>query len=85
MPSSKPDTIHVFVKLYSVLRHRDGAIVDRMEMDIPAGSRVADVLRLLKVAEELEPSLAINSALVREDAPLADGDTLAIIPSVAGG
>ena len=85
MPSSKPDTIHIFVKLYSVLRHRDGAIVDRMEMDIPAGSRAADVLRLLKVAEEMEASVAINSALVREDAALADGDTLAIIPSVAGG
>lgn len=85
MPSSRRDTIHVTVRLFSVLRHRDGKVVDRLEMRLPAGSRAADVLRLLHVSEDLEPALSLNSALVKASAPLSDGDTLSIIPSVAGG
>lgn len=78
--------IRVIVRLYSVLRHRDGEIVDRLEVTMPPGSRVRDVLERLQVGEEqLEPLLALNDELVEPEATLADGDRLAIIPSVAGG
>jgi molybdopterin converting factor small subunit len=73
------------VRLFSVLRHRDGRIVDRLEMDLARGSRAHDVLNLLHVDEELEAALALNDALVGEDAVLSDGDILSIIPAVAGG
>jgi molybdopterin converting factor small subunit len=83
--STPPDTVHVTVRLFSVLRHRDGRIVDRLEMDLARGSRARDVLHLLRVDEELEAALALNDALVAEDAILSDGDILSIIPAVAGG
>jgi molybdopterin converting factor small subunit len=85
MPSSTSDTIHVTVRLSSVLRHRDGKIVDRLEMGLPAGSRAADVLKRLDVAEDMEPFLSLNDELVKKDALLSDGDVLTIIPAVAGG
>ena len=85
MPSSRSDTIHVTVRLFSVLRHRDGKIVDRLEMHLPAGSRAADVLTRLQVAEKLEPSLSLNDELIKRDALLSEGDVLLIIPAVSGG
>lgn len=77
--------IRVTVRLYSVLRHRDGRIVDRLAVELPPGSRAGDVVRLLAIDPRLEPLLAINDELATEETSLADGDRLAIIPSVAGG
>ena len=85
MASSSSDTIHLTVRLFSVLRHREGKIVDRLELDVASGSRTGDVLRLLEVKENLKAILSINDEMVGEDALLADGDVLSIIPQVAGG
>ncbi len=68
-----------------MLRHREGKIVDRLELDVAAGSRTGDVLRLLEVKDNLKAILSINDKMVGEDALLADGDVLSIIPQVAGG
>lgn len=59
--------------------------MNRLELDLPSGSRVADLLRLLEVNEALEPVVAVNGVVTVEDAALRDGDQVAIIPSVAGG
>lgn len=83
--TAETPAIHITVRLYSVLRHRDGRIVDRLALDLPPGSFAGDVLRLLAVDLRLEPLLAVNDELATEATPLADGDRLAIIPSVAGG
>lgn len=85
MPSSTRDTIHVSVRLFSILRHRDGKIVDRLELDLPPDSRASDVLHRLNIADDVSPALSINNRLVKKDAPLSDGDTLAIVPAIAGG
>jgi sulfur carrier protein ThiS len=73
------------VHLYSILRHRDGRIIDRLELDLPAGSRVGDVLTRLAIGPDVEPVLALNGEIAGEEAALDDGDHLAIIPAVAGG
>lgn len=83
--TAEAGVLRVTVRLYSVLRHRDGRIVDRLELALPPGSRVGDALRLLAIDPRLEPLLAVNDELATETSPLADGDRLAIIPSVAGG
>jgi molybdopterin converting factor small subunit len=83
--SNSHDTVQITVRLFSVLRHRDGKIVDRLSLNLPAGSRVSDVLDLLHVSEELESACALNGELVDEAMPLAKGDILSIIPAVAGG
>ncbi len=86
MQSSIPhETIRVSVRLFSVLRHRDGRIVDRLEIELPQGSRAGDVLHVLKVDEALESALSLNSILAEPETVLSDGDVLAIIPAVAGG
>jgi molybdopterin converting factor small subunit len=83
--TAEPGAIRVTVRLYSVLRHRDGRIVDRLALELPPGSRVGDVVRLLAVDPRLEPLLTVNDEPATAATPLADGDRLAIIPSVAGG
>jgi sulfur carrier protein ThiS len=77
--------ITISVRLYSILRQRDGQIVNQLEIELPLGSQVADVLRLLDVPEDLELVLAINDQVANEAAVLQDRDRLSIIPAVAGG
>jgi molybdopterin converting factor small subunit len=79
------DGIRVTVRLYSILRHRDGEIVDRLELDLPPASTVLDVLERLDIPLDLEVVLALNDRVVPLDTPLSEGDLLALIPAVAGG
>jgi MoaE-MoaD fusion protein len=79
------------VRLFAVLRERAGR--DSLEVEVAEGATVADALRVL--AEESEPLaealeampvvMAVNRSYVSEDAPLAAGDELALIPPVSGG
>ena len=87
MPSStsEPAALHVTVRLFSVLRHRDGRIVDQLELELPSGSRARDVLDVLRVADELKVIVAVNGQIADEHTRLADGDCLAVIPAIAGG
>ncbi|MGD8804992.1 MAG: MoaD/ThiS family protein [Chloroflexota bacterium] len=82
--SSEP-LITVSVRLYSILRQRDGRIVDRLELELPLGSRVSGVLRMLDVPQDLELVLALNDQVTTKSAILQDRDRLSIIPAVAGG
>lgn len=77
--------ITVTVRLHSILRHRDNQIVDKIELTLPDGSLVQDVLDTLAIDPQLEPLLAIGSDLASADTALRQGDKLAIIPSVSGG
>ena len=83
--TSEPAALHVTVRLFSVLRHRDGRIVDRLALELPSGSRARDVLDVLRVADELNAIVAVNDQIADEHTRLADGDCLAIIPAIAGG
>lgn len=83
--STSKDTVRVTVRLHSVLRHRDGEIVSQLELKLPTGSRMADVLRLLDVSEEMDVVFALNGQAMESDAELADGDQLQLIPALSGG
>jgi molybdopterin converting factor small subunit len=83
--TSDPGLVTVTVRLYSILRHREGKIVDRLELALPVQSRLGDVLERLQIDPELEVILAVNSEVANEDARLLDGDLVSIIPAVAGG
>jgi molybdopterin converting factor small subunit len=87
MPSSMSDKppITITVRLYSILRQRDGRIVDQLELEMPGDCRVSMVLSDLDVPGDLQLVLAVNDQIVTESTPLAEGDCLAIIPAVAGG
>jgi MoaE-MoaD fusion protein len=79
------------VRLFAVLRERAGR--EAIEIELPEGATVAEALRALgsesePLAEALEAMpvvMAVNRSYVDEDATLAAGDELALIPPVSGG
>jgi MoaE-MoaD fusion protein len=70
---------------------RDIAGTSTAEMDLPSGTRAADVWQRLRAQHrELTdyakpPMIAVNEEYVAPDELLHDGDELAFIPPVAGG
>ncbi len=61
-----------------------------LELDVPAGARVADLVGALRArpgAERLPPKplVAVNQRYAAPEHALAAGDEVAVIPPVAGG
>lgn len=82
-------SLRIHVKLFALLRERAGT--GELTMDLPAGATVGEARkRLSDELPTLGPLLervafAINHEYVRPEAPLRDGDELALIPPVSGG
>ncbi len=76
--------MHVTVRLFAGLRERAGA--SSRPLELVDGAVVADVWRALGLGDE-PPGLlfAVNRAYAGRDAPLTDGDEVALIPPVSGG
>jgi MoaE-MoaD fusion protein len=76
--------MRVTVRLFAGLRERAGA-AERV-LELPAGSRLADVWAPLDLGDEPEGLLyAVNKDYSSGDRALADGDEIALIPPVSGG
>jgi MoaE-MoaD fusion protein len=80
--------VRVSVRLFAGLRERAGA--DRIEVDLPEGARVADVLAAMAATPvgELRPRecvVAVNREYAGADAPVRAGDEVALVPPVSGG
>jgi MoaE-MoaD fusion protein len=76
--------VRVRVRLFAGLREQAG--VGERELDLPAGSRLADVWAPLGLGDEPEGLLyAVNKGYATGDRLLADGDEVALIPPVSGG
>jgi MoaE-MoaD fusion protein len=82
--------MRVQVKLFAVLREAAGR--DSLELELPDGATIGDALEAVgrePGLEELMGRLPVRAALNREYAPeqasLAAGDELALIPPVSGG
>jgi molybdopterin synthase catalytic subunit len=74
----------VRVRLFAMLRERAGS--DTLDLELPEGSRAADVLeRLGDLAQGLPLVLAVNREYATLDQTLSPGDELALIPPVSGG
>ena len=76
--------MHVTVRLFAGLRERAGA--SSRPLELVDGAVVADVWPALGLGDE-PPGLlfAVNRAYAGREAPLADGDEVALIPPVSGG
>ena len=65
------------------------ALGSTVEVDLPAGSRVADLLSMLAAKAGgralPKPLVALNQRYARADALISPTDEIAIIPPVAGG
>jgi molybdopterin converting factor subunit 1 len=62
----------------------------QMDMEVPSGSTVGDLLRRLQALDldsRLPPAplVAVNERYARHDHVLRHGDEVAVIPPVAGG
>ena len=81
--------VRINVKLFAVLRERAGLEQIDLDLDDRATVRTAaDQLgQRLPSLRALLPrvAFAVNRVYVKPDAPLADGDELALIPPVSGG
>jgi molybdopterin converting factor subunit 1 len=80
--------MQVSVRLFAGLRERAGA--DRIEVELPDGARVADVLAAMAGTPvgELRPRecvVAVNREYAAADSPVQAGDEVALVPPVSGG
>jgi MoaE-MoaD fusion protein len=72
----------VNVRLFAGLRERAGA--DRVQVELPDGARVADLLAAMDVAPR-SCVVAINREYADEAAPVGPDDEVALVPPVSGG
>ena len=76
----------LFFARYAELVGRSSATID-----VPARSTVADVVHVVRrdlagaAALPAQPLAALNAAHTRLDAPVAEGDEVALLPPIAGG
>ena len=78
--------MQVTVRLFAGLRERAGA--GELAVELPAGARAGDVWAVVapRVGERPEGLLlAVNRRYAGDEATLADGDEVALIPPVSGG
>jgi sulfur carrier protein ThiS len=77
----------VTVRLHTVLRRKTPeGIVDRLELDLPPGATVADVLNALEIGPRRENILlVVNGRIVKPDHALDRGDEVRLIPAMSGG
>lgn len=81
--------MHIRLLLFAL--YRDLAGVEQLTLEVPDGSTARAAFRSLRgddprfAAFPENPVLAINREYVPGDAPLSEGDELALLPPVAGG
>lgn len=79
------------VRILLFALYRDWAGRERFEVSLPAGATAAVAIAAARAAVPglrrlpERPTVAVNSVYAPFDAPLADGDELALLPPVAGG
>ena len=74
----------ITVRLFAGLREQAGQ--SRREVELPPGSRVADVWPLLELGDALPGLLyAVNREYAPAETTLSEGDEVALIPPVSGG
>ena len=72
----------VTVRLFAGLRERAGS--DRVQVELPEGARVSDLLAAMDVAPR-SCVVAINREYADEAAPVSADDEVALVPPVSGG
>jgi molybdopterin synthase catalytic subunit len=76
--------MRIRVRLFAGLREQAGTA--QRELELPVGSRLADVWAPLELGDEPEGLLyAVNQGYASGDRLLAEGDEVALIPPVSGG
>ncbi len=79
--------MRVVVHLHTILqRQTPEGLVRRLEVDLPGGSRVADLLLSMEIALPLDALLlAVNGRVADPEQVLEEGDQVNIMPAISGG
>ena len=77
--------ITLTVRLHSILRNRDGQIVNELKIEMPSGATVHDILLELNIPMDLDVLYSLNGRMVEARTKLHEDDYLALIPAVSGG
>ena len=77
----------VYVKLYALLRkHHPGPNRSvPLEVELPEGAVVADLVPVLKLPGEIVRSAFVNNEAAPLQTTLKDGDSVGLFPPVVGG
>lgn len=77
----------VSVHLHTILqRQTPQGLIRRLEVELPGGSRVADLLKTLEIALPVEAlMLAVNGRVAEPETTLQDGDEVNLMPAISGG
>ncbi|WP_448589998.1 MoaD/ThiS family protein [Thermodesulfobium sp.] len=77
----------ITVALYAGLKARALAYqgASEFEMEVPEGSKVADVIKLLELPEEDIANIFVDRTLKDKEYLIKDGQRLAFFPLIAGG
>lgn len=77
----------VYVKLYALLRqHHPGPNRSvPLEVELPEGALVADLVPVLKLPREIVRSAFVNNEAAQLQTGLHDGDRVGLFPPVVGG
>jgi molybdopterin converting factor small subunit len=77
--------MQVEVQLYANLRKYAPEKDPLLLLDLDDGARVSDILRTLRIGEDVELVLLVNGRPGKKDGVLRDGDRIVMFPPVAGG
>jgi molybdopterin synthase sulfur carrier subunit len=79
--------VKVFVKLYALLRkHHPGPNRSiPLEVELPEGAVVADLVPVLNLPGEIVRSAFVNNEAAQLQTALKDGDQVGLFPPVVGG
>ncbi len=75
--------VRLFATYQTYLPKGDGKHTFRLEVN--EGARVADVLKQLKMPENMPKILLVNGKQAQTDTVLQAGDTVSIFPPLGGG
>jgi sulfur carrier protein ThiS len=77
----------VTVYLHTILqRHTPDGIIRQLEVSLPPGSDLLDLLRQLQIEPDSEQiMLVVNGIMADEHTSLKDGDRVNLMPAISGG
>jgi sulfur carrier protein len=74
--------MNVNIRLFATLRQ---GRFSRQSIELPAGSRLMDVLARLNIGRHEVSIRILNGSTAEWDAPIGEGDTVSLFPLVGGG
>jgi molybdopterin converting factor small subunit len=79
--------VKVVVQLFATLAAHlpAGARGDSVNLEVPPGATIADVVRALKIPADLDCLRVLNGHDAALETPLSDGDVVTLCPPLVGG